>query len=196
MFTTFARTAAILVVALALLATPEAVQAQEPQAAPAAQEEPLFRTGVVYAGPRVWLGNLNGAIAFGLQAERGFTQAEEYGPGIITGGAGIDFYSWSFAYPGLGEYRYSVVPIQVFSNYHFPIPSLPKVDPYLGLALVYSIVNASWSGLGTPGVSTAASSLAFAGQGGARYFVNERLAIQGQIGFGYGTLGLGATWRF
>ena len=33
-----------------------------------------------------------------------------------------------------------------------------------------------------------------AGQAGARYFVSDRFSLQGQIGFGYGTLGLGATW--
>lgn len=36
---------------------------------------------------------------------------------------------------------------------------------------------------------------AIAGQAGIRYFLSEKLALQGQIGFGYGTLGFGATWK-
>ncbi|HVT40561.1 MAG TPA: hypothetical protein VHE78_16075 [Gemmatimonadaceae bacterium] len=39
-------------------------------------------------------------------------------------------------------------------------------------------------------------SLGFAGQGGVRYFLSDKVAVNGQFGFGYGTLGLGATWRF
>lgn len=153
-----------------------------------------FETGRLYAGPRIWIGNLNGAVAIGGQVERGFTKAGQYGPGIIGGGVGIDYYSWDFDY-AFGNYNYSVIPLQVFSNYHFIIESNRKLDPYAGLALVYSIVNASWEGAGVA-ADAEASSLGFAGQAGVRYFLNENLALQGQVGFGYGTLGLGATWRF
>jgi hypothetical protein len=190
MINSLARAAVILTLTAAT-----ATAQQAPAAAGGAAEAPTFRTGEIYAGPRLWLGNLNGSFAIGVQAERGFTQPEQYGPGIIAGGVGIDYYSWSYSYQPFGEYSYSVVPIQVFGNYHFIVASMPKLDPYLGLALVYSIVNASWSGSGVA-AGADASSLAFAGQGGARYFVSDKLAIQGQVGFGYGTLGLGAAWRF
>jgi hypothetical protein len=153
-----------------------------------------FESGPFYAGPRVWIGNLNGAVAIGGQIERGFTKAGQYGPGIIGGGVGVDWYSWSFDYP-VGSYKYSVLPLQVFSNYHFVIASNKKLDPYAGLALVYSIVSASWSGGGVA-ASAEGSGIDFAGQAGLRYFLNEKVALQGQIGFGYGTLGLGATWKF
>ena len=153
-----------------------------------------FETGRLYAGPRIWIGNLNGAIAIGGQVERGFTTAGQYGPGIIGGGVGLDYYTWDFDY-AFGNYNYSVIPLQVFSNYHFIIESNRKLDPYAGIALVYSIVNASWQGAGVA-ADAEASSLGFAGQAGVRYFLNEKLALQGQVGFGYGTLGLGATWRF
>jgi outer membrane protein W len=88
-----------------------------------------------------------------------------------------------------------VIPFQVFSNYHFVIESNKKLDPYLGLALVYSVVNASWDGAGAAAEADG-SSTAIAGQAGVRYFLSDQLALQGQLGFGYGTLGLGATWRF
>ena len=153
-----------------------------------------FEPGSFYAGPRVWMGNLNGAVAIGGQIEKGFTKPNQYGPGIIAGGVGLDWYSWSFDYP-VGSYKYSVIPLQVFSNYHFVIASNKKLDPYVGLALVYSIVSASWNGSGVA-ASANGNTTDFAGQAGLRYFIKDNLALQGQIGFGYGTLGLGATWKF
>lgn len=177
MFRTLGGLAAL--VTLSLASTPAAAQ---------------FKTGPVYAGPRVWLGHLNGAVAIGAQAEKGLTKAGDVGGGIIAGGVGVDFYSWSSDFTG-GSYKYSVVPLQVFGNYHFVIKSNPKIDPYLGLALVYSVVSASATGGGTT-VGASGSSADFAGQGGLRYFVSEKFAVQGQVGFGYGTLGLGASWQF
>jgi hypothetical protein len=181
MFTKLSRAVAI----LSMVAT--AVPAQEATA-------PTFQTGAFYAGPRLWLGNLNGAIAIGGQIERGFTKSGAYGPGIIAGGVGVDYYTWSYDYP-FGSYSYSVVPVQIFGNYHFVIEKNPKLDPYLGVALVYSAVSASWEGVGTA-VTADGSGTTFAGQAGVRYFMSEKLALQAQLGFGYGTLGVGATWRF
>ena len=152
-----------------------------------------FETGVYYAGPRVWIGNLNGSVAIGGQIERGFTEPGRYGPGIISGGLGIDWYSWSFDYPGYG-YDYTVVPVQVFSHYHFVVTKNRKLDPYAGLALVYQHVSASSHGtLG--GFAASGSSTDIAGEAGLRYFLSQKMALQGQIGFGYGTLALGVTWR-
>jgi hypothetical protein len=153
-----------------------------------------FEVGPFYAGPRIWIGNLNGAVAIGGQIERGFTQPGAYGPGIISGGIGIDHYSWDFDYT-FGRYDYSVTPIQIFSNYHFPIESNKKIDPYVGLAFVYSLVSASWDGGGIAAEADG-NYTDFAGQAGVRYFLTPKVALQGQIGFGYGTLGIGATWKF
>lgn len=156
-----------------------------------------FETGVWYAGPRIWVGELNGAVAIGGQIERGFTEPGKYGPGVISGGAGLDYYSWSFDYPPFGGYDYTVIPVQLFSRYHFVITSNRKLDPYAGLAFVYSHVSASWSGTGTSsGFSASGSASDIAGEAGLGYFVNERFRVHAQLGFGYGTLGLGASWRF
>jgi hypothetical protein len=188
------------VVAAALVASPAFAQARPAtETKTTTQNEPAtsdFEVGRWYAGPRLWIGNLNGAVAFGGQLEKGFTKPGQYGPGIIGGGLGLDWYSWSYDYPlGLGTYKYSVIPFQVFSNYHFVIPSNKKIDPYVGLAFVYSVVSASWSGGNDPGTADA-NYTNFAGQAGLRYFLKDNVALQGQIGFGYGTLGLGATWKF
>lgn len=192
MFPSFTR----VVIATAVVASPAFAQAGPTSTSPVGQAAPVgqFESGPLYGGPRIWIGNLNGAIAFGGQVERGFTKAGAYGPGIIGGGAGIDYYTWDFDY-SFGNYKYSVIPLQVFSNYHFVIESNKKLDPYAGLAVVYSIVNATWEGSGVA-ASAEANNLSFAGQAGLRYFLSDNLALQGQVGFGYGTLGLGATWKF
>lgn len=186
-------------VATVLVTSPAFAQAPATTTRSTTQSEPAtsdFEVGRWYAGPRMWIGNLNGAVAIGGQVEKGFTKPGQYGPGIIGGGLGLDWYSWSYDYPlGLGSYKYSVIPFQVFSNYHFVIPSNKKIDPYVGLAFVYSVVSASWSGGIDPG-SADANYTDFAGQAGLRYFIKDNIALQGQIGFGYGTLGLGATWKF
>lgn len=182
MFTKLARTLAI-AAAVASMAIAHTAAAQ------------AFSTGAYYAGPRLWLGNLNGAVAIGGQIERGFTQPGKYGPGIIAGGIGIDYYHWSNDFAGVGSYDYSVVPLQLFGNYHFIIKDHTRFDPYVGVALVYSVVSASWSGTGTGNTATG-SGADLAGQAGLRYFLSNNFALQGQVGFGYGTLGLGATWKF
>lgn len=161
--------------------------------APSVAQSQGFVTGAIYAGPRIWTGNLNGATAIGVQAEKGLTAPGKYGPGVISAGLGVDWYSWDFTYPG-GRYEYTVVPIQAFSNYHFVVKSQPKLDPYAGLALVYSVVNATVTGVGS--ASASASGTDIAGQVGARWFFTEKFAAQGQLGFGYGTLSVGATWKF
>lgn len=183
------RTLAHAVVFVAVSAV--AAAAQQPQTGAAG----AFKTGATYAGPRVWLGNLNGATAIGVQAERAITQPGQTGSGIISGGVGVDYYSWDFDYVGLGKYSYSVIPLQAFSNYHFIIASNPKLDPYLGLALVYSIVSAEWEGSGVA-ANADGSHVTFAGQGGVRYFLKDGFALQAQVGFGYGTIGIGTSWRF
>jgi hypothetical protein len=180
-----------------IFALSAAANAQTPaiaQTAANAQTEG-FQTKTFYAGPRIWLGNLNGAVAFGAQVERGFSKPGAYGSGVISGGVGIDVYSWSHDYGSFGSYHYSVVPVQVFGNYHFALASNKRIDPYVGLALVYQHVSASWKGSGISTASASGSSTDFAGQAGVRYFISNRFAVQGQVGFGYGTLGLGATWR-
>ena len=181
------RSIAKAVIILAVSAS--AAAAQQPAGTPTA-----FQAGPTYFGPRVWLGGLNGAVAFGAQAERAFTQPGETGSGMISGGVGVDYYSWSNDYVG-GSYSYSVIPLQAFSNYHLIIKSNRKLDPYVGLALVYSIVNASWEGSGVE-AGADGSSLGFAGQGGLRHALSDSFSLQGQVGFGYGTLGLGTSWKF
>ena len=179
----FARGSRVLAVVMCVASAAVAVPASAQQ----------FESGAWYGGPRIWIGNLNGATAIGGQVEKGITKPGEFGPGIMALGVGVDFYHWSSPFVGNGRFSYSVIPLQGFGNYHFIITDNKKFDPFIGLALVYSVYNASCNGF--CGAATS-SSLDFAGQAGLRYFLTDKFALQGQLGFGYGTLGLGATWKF
>ena len=157
-----------------------------------------FKTDTWYAGPRIWIGGLNGATAIGAQIEKGFTKPGAQGSGIIAGGLGIDYYSYSSSFIGYG-WKFSVIPIQVFGAYHFAVESNKKLDPYLGVALVYSIYSSTYtspSGGTTTLNSPTSSGMDFAGFGGLRYFFSDNFALSGQLGFGYGTLGVGVHWKF
>jgi hypothetical protein len=71
------RTALIRAIAIAVAA-----------AAPAAAQSTAagqFETGRYYAGPRIWIGNLNGSAAVGGQVERGFTTPGRTGRGSSPG---------------------------------------------------------------------------------------------------------------
>ena len=127
--------------------------------------------------------------------ERGFTEPGAAGPGIITGGAAVDWYSWSYDYQPFGSYDYSVVPIQVFSNYHYILKNSPKIDPFGGLALVYSVVSASWTGSGVQVGNVSESTFDLAGQIGMQYFFTPKFCGRAQLGFGYTTFGLGVSFR-
>lgn len=165
--------------------------------APAAQAQ-QFKTDTWYGGPRIWIGGLNGALAIGGQIEKGFTKPGAQGSGIIAGGVGLDYYSYSSNFVGYG-WKFSVIPVSVFGAYHFAVESNKKLDPYLGIALVYSIYSSSYtspSGTTTTLTSPNSSSLGFAGYGGLRYFLSDNFALNGQLGFGYGTLGVGVVWKF
>jgi hypothetical protein len=158
-----------------------------------------FTPGSTHIGPRVWVGNLDGSVAFGGQIERAFTKPGEYGLGIIAGGLGVDYYHWSYRYRLSGDdvgYDYTVVPIELFGNYHFVIKDSPKIDPYVGLALVYENYTAKDVSSFHQTASAQGSASEFVAQVGARYFVTSTMAFNAQAGLGYGSLGIGLSWKY
>jgi hypothetical protein len=160
---------------------------EQPKAADPVKEG--FTVGPLYAGARIWLGGLaGGTLAFGGMIEKGIKKPGEMGPGIVSVGAGVDYYSFNNAFFG-----YSYIPITAFGNYNFVIKDNKKLSPYVGLGLGYMLINASARGVGN--FLAEASYLYVAGQLGARYFVSDKLALQAQAGFGIGALSIGATFR-
>ena len=153
-----------------------------------------FEKGPFYVGPHIWIGGLNGATAIGAQIERGLTEPGAYGPGIISGGLGVDYYSYDFGLAATG-YKYKYIPFQLFSNYHWIVESNKKIDPYVGLALVYNYVSVTYNS-STIRTGANGSGINFAGHAGLRYFISDNFAVHGQLGFGFGNLGLGVDWKF
>jgi hypothetical protein len=152
-----------------------------------------------YLGPRISVGSLNGATAIGAEVDRAFTKPGAAGPGVISGGIAIDYYTYSYNYFGGYGYKYSVTPVQVFGAYHYILTSVPKLDPYAGVGLVYSIYSNSYtspSGTQTVTTSPTASSASVSGFVGARYFLSNNFAVNAQAGFGYTNLSVGVGFKF
>lgn len=163
---------------------PAAVPART-SAAPTA-EGPGLRGDSWYAGPRV-----SSSSTLGANVERILVGSPrtEFANGRIGVGAAVDYYSASF----LGD-KWSVIPISGFVNYHFAIPDIPKLDPFVGGGLGYVVSQYRSSTLGYSG--TAQSGLFFVAQAGARYFFTPRIAAQAQVGAGLGSMSAGVTFGF
>lgn len=129
----------------------------------------------------------NGSPLLALTAETGVT------PNVSVGGsAGMA----SSKYDGYGysaKYTYSVVAAR--ASYHFVkvAPEKP-VDLYAGVSLGYNHVGVSESG-SLYGYDVGASYVLYGLYGGARWYVNPRTALFGELGYGLGTLAVGASIR-
>ena len=126
-----------------------------------------FNTGPWYAGPRVWIGNLNGAVAFGGQIEKASRNLAS------TARASSPAARESTGTPGASTIRSAAATSIPSSRSRSSATttssssSNKKIDPYVGLALVYSVVSASWEwGVASQHQPTG-NTTDFAGQAGA-----------------------------
>ncbi|MCK5051893.1 MAG: hypothetical protein KAS53_09230 [Candidatus Cloacimonetes bacterium] len=90
--------------------------------------------------------------------------------------------NWTYTYFVLGAR----------AAYHLKLES-PKIDPYGGLMLGYNIV--SFSGDEVFGYSAGTSYLMYGFYGGARYFFNPKMAVYAELGYGFGYLNLGISYK-
>lgn len=153
---------------------------------PAAAQEG-FRLGYTDVGATIGVGGIGSAsVALGVRAERAFRSVPDLGDGLIGIQAGIDYYSW-----GEPGFKWTYVPVGATANYHFKLDN-GKLDPFVGVGLGYSIVSCSYDGTGD---LCANSSLYFIGRAGGRYFLNDKMALYGDVGAGAATLNVGFTMR-
>lgn len=146
-----------------------------------------FRLGYTDVGATIGVGGIGSAsVALGVRAERAFRSVPDLGDGLIGIQAGIDYYSW-----GEPGFKWTYIPIGATANYHFKLEN-GKLDPFVGVGLGYSIVSCDFSGFGD---LCANSSLYFIGRAGGRYFLNDKMALYGDVGAGAATLNLGVTMR-
>lgn len=149
-----------------------------------------YATGQKHLGAHIGLSGVGSAPALGVSGEIAYNDRIGIGGWADTWSYGQTFgtvlgdHSWDIRYIALAG----------TGSYHFPIESNPKLDPFLGLALGYFIVNTSTSGFGGT-YSGDASRIFVGGFGGARYFFKESLAGVARLGFGASYLTLGVDFK-
>lgn len=150
-----------------------------------------FGPGYTGIAPTIGLGNIGGAsIAFGGRFEHGIKPIPDLGKGTLSFAASVDFYSWSatsFGYTA--SYKY--IPFGATANWNFALASNPKIDPFLGLGLGYSVVNCSVNGVGT---CSSSSGIYFIGRAGMRYFLKPQTALYADLGAGAATVNVGVMF--
>lgn len=166
-----------LVVSLALgLAVAGSAQAQ------------AYKNGYTDIGPTVGLGGLSGAsLAIGGRFEHAFKQLPDMGNGVLGIMISADWWHYSNRYFG-SDYGFTYIPIGGTVNYHFNVKSNQKIDPFIGLGLGYQIVSTPYDGVYD------GSALYFIGRLGARYFLNSKMALYGDVGAGAAVLNAGITF--
>lgn len=139
-----------------------------------------------------------GGLPIGASFEYGVTD-------VISVGAQIDYYSWSYDYGYLNfndRYRYTFIPIAVRGSYHVnELLNLgnEKLDLYAGVALGYYISRFSYDGPNA-GVynynNSYGNRVLFGIHLGGRYYFKPNLGAFAELGYGVSALKIGATFKF
>ena len=115
--------------------------------------------------------------------------------GAMIGLAKSD-YNWSYLYSDDWKWTYTYFLLGARAAYHLKLES-PKIDPYGGIMLGYNIVSykepSGWSS--TYDYSGGSSYLMYGFYGGARYFFNPKMAVYAELGYGFGYLNLGISYK-
>ncbi|MBT4333202.1 MAG: hypothetical protein HOD64_07980 [Candidatus Cloacimonetes bacterium] len=102
-----------------------------------------------------------------------------------------DYSYWTEEY----KWTYTYIVIGGRAAYHLKLDS-PKIDPYGGVMLGYNIVSFTEpSGYSGTGYSSGSSYLMYGFYGGARYFFNPKMAVYAELGYGFGYLNLGISYK-
>lgn len=105
-------------------------------------------------------------------------------------------YDWSYYASGDYKWTYTYFLIGARAAYHLKTKS-DKIDPYGGLMLGYNIVSfkepSGWNPIYD--YSGGDSYLMYGFYGGARYFINPKMAIYAELGYGFGYLNLGLSFK-
>ncbi len=103
----------------------------------------------------------------------------------------ISFFDGTYA-----EWKYSYILVGARGAYHFDISS--KMDTYAGLTLGYIVVSSDMTS-NDPYLANlsaaSASGIGWAVFAGARYHLNEKWGLFGELGYGISVLTIGATMK-
>ena len=158
----------------------------------ASAQDRTLNVGYTDIGAVIGLGNIGDAgISIGGRFERIIRELPSLGTGTLGIQVSADMYSYDAGFGG--SFRY--IPIGATANYHFNLEN-KKIVPFVGLGLGYSILSCSYDDDNIFGVDLCPNSgLYFIGKAGARYFLNDNLALYGDVGAGAATLNVGVTFK-
>ena len=103
-------------------------------------------------------------------------------------------YDWSYAYSDEYKWTYTYFLLGARAAYHLNLKS-PKIDPYGGIMLGYNIVSVKEPDNYPVGYSSKSSYMMYGFYGGARYFFNPKMAVYAELGYGFGYLNLGISYK-
>ncbi|MBI2618979.1 MAG: hypothetical protein HYW57_02755 [Ignavibacteriales bacterium] len=143
---------------------------------------------------------IHGGIGFGLAGVFGdatippITAGYEFGFEDKISLGGLVGYSGS-TFSGFGwEWKYSYILFGARGAYHF-LENNSTWDAYGGVLLGYNIVSVSETGTAGFGFSAGTSYMLFGFYGGGRYYLNPRLALYGELGYGAGFVTVGVAYK-
>jgi len=152
----------------------------------------FYREGSQFVGVSVGLNFTDNDVPIGVNYENAIKR--EFGIGGI-------FRYWSrttFHFSDGGTYVWNTELIGVQGNYHFKVPQR-EIDPFIGVVLGYGFnqgsahntIYESFYSVSAP------TSVLFAIQAGARYFISDNIALVGKLAFGndsYNVLEIGGDF--
>ena len=154
-----------------------------------------FHKGSFYLGGALGLGSGLGYLGgVALIANGEYAVTDNIGIGGSIGYWGYSNEINSYGYTA--KYTYSIIPVIASGAYHFNVGN-PKVDLSAGVSLGYYIVNSSveTNVAGVNYASATGSGIALGIFGVVRYFVSDRVALRGKLGYGITVVEVGVDFR-
>lgn len=140
--------------------------------------------------------------ALGLGYEQGVT---DLGPGVLGLGGYLGYKSLAYKHRFMTyeyDWRYTYLILGFRGSWHYnEWHGNDRLDTYGGLMLSYNIVN--WkdhtvypSGAIAVSSGSASSGIGLTGFLGTRYYFNDNLGVQAELGYGVAILNLGLAYKF
>lgn len=150
-----------------------------------------FGADQTYVGAHIGMSGVGSTAAFGVNGEVAYNDRITFGGWADTWSYGESFGS------ALGQYSWDVryIALAATGAYHFPIESNTRIDPFLGVAIGYFIVNTEARGFDGVSYGGDASRIFAGGFAGSRYFFKPNLAGVARVGFGASYLTLGVDFK-
>jgi hypothetical protein len=149
---------------------------------------------------------LSGGVGFGMYGLYGTSSLPPIFLAFETGVAekitlgGIVAYSGSTNDFTYGSYKYTYIVVSPRGEYHF-LEHNPKFDAYAGVGLGYVIVSSSVT-YTDPTLQRFATSFSASGSYfffdvfvGGRYYISQKFALMGELGYGVGFIRVGVSYK-